>query len=161
MSKGAARKKELKKGNGKGMNKNVTMENTAKESLDLSQRLSEHFRLEEFVRSGTAISCGIDNLPSEREVENLRRLCREVLEPLRRRFGVIRITSGYRCQRLNRMVGGVSNSRHLQGRAADIHVSSMEVARKMVSFLKANTPCGELLLEHRPRTGARWIHVAL
>ena len=62
--------------------------------IDLNQRLSNHFRLSEFVDSGTARRLNIDNTPEPVHVERLRQLCLHVLEPLRRRFGVIRITSG-------------------------------------------------------------------
>ncbi len=72
-----------------------------------TMRLSTHFTLEEMISSGTAIRKGIDNRPSEEQTENLRRLCVNVLEPLRERFGVIRISSGFRTERLNGVRGGV------------------------------------------------------
>lgn len=92
-------------------------------TIDLNQNLSPHFRLNEFVASGTAIRHNIDNTPREEHVERLKALCENVLEPLRRRFGVIRITSGYRCEELNTKVGGAAGSQHLRGEAADINVS--------------------------------------
>lgn len=128
--------------------------------MDLNERLSDHFTLGELVRSGTALRHNIDNTPEPCHVENLRRLCHEVLEPLRRRFGVIRVTSGYRCPELNRRVGGAERSRHLSGEAADLHVASLEVAQKMMKFLDERTPHGELILEHVKKTGVRWIHVS-
>ena len=99
--------------------------------LTLDEHLSPHFTVGEFFRSGTAIRLGIDNNPDAHPgegistaevVENLRALCTEVLEPLRRRVGRVIVTSGYRCQELNKAVGGVWNSQHLKGEAADIFV---------------------------------------
>lgn len=78
-------------------------------------RLTKHFCLSEFTRSATAIRYGINNQPSEQQVQRLQALCQQVLEPLRRRFGVIRITSGYRSPELNVRVGGVPNSQHTLG----------------------------------------------
>lgn len=82
--------------------------------LTFDEHLSPHFTVGEFFRSGTAIRLGIENEPdahpedgltNEEVVENLRALCTEVLEPLRRRVGRVIITSGYRCQKLNKAVG--------------------------------------------------------
>lgn len=119
-------------------------------SLDM--KLSEHFSLGEFVRSSTAIKKGIDNMPGEEEVERLRQLCINVLEPLRRRFGVIRITSGYRCYRLNDAVGGARTSQHMYGEAADIHVGNTEIGKKMYEFIFANLVFDQLLLEVRGKS---------
>ena len=73
--------------------------------INLNQALTPHFTLAEFVRSGVAIRHNMANSPTPEVINNLRLLCENVLEPLRRRFGVIRITSGYRCKQLNTLVG--------------------------------------------------------
>ena len=90
-------------------------------------QLTQHFDLNEFTRSATAIANGIDNTldlakADDRKVaENLQYLCQTVLEPLREHFGMpVVVSSGYRCKELNRVVGGVWNSQHLTGEAADI-----------------------------------------
>lgn len=118
------------------------MENTLQDF-----QLSRHFMLSEFTRSATAIRHGIDNTPDADSVASLQNLCVNVLEPLRMRFGVIRITSGYRCLALNKKVGGSRTSQHLFGEAADIHVSSKEVAAKMFYFIKHNLDYDQMLLE--------------
>lgn len=83
--------------------------------------LSQHFRLSEFTRSATASARGIDNTPSASAIDNLRHLCQEVLEPLRRHLDrPVVISSGYRCKKLNQLVGGVRTSQHMTGEAADI-----------------------------------------
>ena len=122
--------------------------------------LTAHFSLREMCASGTAIRLGIENVPDEAVIKRLQQLCEHVLEPLRQRFGVIRITSGYRCERLNRAVGGVKNSQHLRGEAADIHVSDIEVGRKMFRFIKENLEFDQLLFEHIRENGVCWLHVS-
>lgn len=122
--------------------------------------LSEHFSLEEMTRSGVALKMRIDNNPAAEQVENLRQLCTNVLEPIRRRFGVTRITSGYRCPELNRAVGGAPDSQHMRGEAADIHVSGVEAARKMFDYVREHTDFDQLLLERRVRGGCVWLHVS-
>lgn len=119
------------------------MENTQQTDFQLSR----HFMLSEFTRSATAIRHGIDNTPDADSVAALQDLCINVLEPLRRRFGVIRITSGYRCLKLNQMVGGSRTSQHLFGEAADIHVGSLETARKYFYFIKDHLLFDQMLLE--------------
>ena len=84
-------------------------------------RLSEHFTLEEFVRSRKAQARGIKNEPPAEAVEGLKLLVQHILEPLRQAWGQpIFITSGYRSPALNRAVGGAHNSQHCLGQAADI-----------------------------------------
>src|SRR3712207_735158 len=73
-------------------------------------RLTPHFTLEEMTRSATACRYHVDNTPSPEAVHNLRRLCTKVLEPLRKEFGPIRVTSGYRSEWLNRMVGEIGRA---------------------------------------------------
>lgn len=131
-----------------------------KNRIDYNEKLAEHFTLGEMVRSATARRLNIRNVPNETHVECLRALCQQVLEPLRRRFGVIRITSGYRCPALNEAVGGVKNSQHMRGEAADIHCGSIDEARKMVVFMRENLVFDQLLLERIMGNGCCWIHVS-
>lgn len=129
--------------------------------LDLKQQLSEHFKLSEFTQSGTARRHKVKNVPGPREVERLRFLCVKSLEPMRRRFGVIRITSGFRCKKLNALVGGSPTSQHVLGEAADIHTGGRELSEKMFGFAKQNIPFDQLILEHNPAHGIYWLHISL
>lgn len=123
-------------------------------------RLSPHFTLEEMTASGTARRYAIDNTPQDVHIECLRNLCRTTLEPIRRRFGVLRITSGYRSPALNKRVGGATGSQHTRGEAADIHVSDRDAALKMAEYVRRHVNYDQLIVEHRRSTGAYWVHVS-
>lgn len=124
------------------------------------EQLSKHFTLWEMMRSGTAVRMNIKNVPDEQEKAALRQLCQHVLEPLRCRYGAITITSGYRCLRLNRAVGGVPTSQHMRGEAADIFIPNLEIARKYFDFIKNNTTFDQLIWEPRGADVPRWLHVS-
>lgn len=124
------------------------------------EQLSKHFTLWEMMRSGTAVRLNIKNVPDEQEKEALRQLCEHVLEPLRCRYGAIIITSGYRCLRLNRAVGGVPTSQHMRGEAADIFIPNLEIGRKYFDFIKNNTTFDQLIWEPRGADVPRWLHVS-
>ena len=128
--------------------------------VDLKQQLSEHFKLSEFTQSGTARRHKVKNVPGPREVERLRFLCVKSLEPMRRRFGAIRITSGFRCKKLNALVGGSPTSQHVLGEAADINVPNAEVGMKMYDYIRCNLDFDQLIYEQRRKTATRWLHVS-
>lgn len=88
--------------------------------------LSPHFTLRELCESRTAEEHGIANVPSEQEIENLRRLCQGTLEPLREALQLpVVITSGFRTKALNdKLAHSSERSQHMQGCAADFYVSS-------------------------------------
>ena len=122
-------------------------------------RLSNNFRLSEFTRSDTAKRLGIENeCSSVEQVLNLAYLCHMVLQPLRDKFGPIRITSGYRCPELNHAVGGASNSKHMRGEAADIYLPSVEKGLEYLAFLKTLPVVDELIWERKGNT--HWIDVS-
>lgn len=126
-------------------------------------RLSPHFSLGEFTRSGSHPE--VYNIPSHEAIANLKRLC-TWLEVLRLRAGgPIRINSGYRSPQLNRAIGGAANSNHLTGCAADIRVENMEqLLRYAVILLDISRDWhqdfDELLIEKK-RYGAIWLHFAV
>ncbi len=111
--------------------------------------LSRHFSLSEMTRSAMALKKNIDNTPDADAVEALQELCIHVLEPLRERFGVLKITSGFRSPAVNALVGGSRTSQHMKGEAADIFVSSLDVARKMFHFVRFNLEYDQMLMEMR------------
>ena len=124
-------------------------------------KLSKNFTLEELIRSNTAERMGIDNVPKdEKVVENLRSLCLEVLQPLRDYVSApVHINSGYRCPELNMAVGGVKNSQHCRGEAADIRIVSPKQGREWAAWIEDNCRFDQMLLE-RNKNGAVWLHVS-
>jgi len=109
--------------------------------------LSNHFTLQEFVTSNTAIRKGIDNTPSAEVVKNLRELCNQVLEPLREKLAKpVKVTSGYRSEKLNKLIGGAKNSQHCKGEAADIHVPGMTI-EELFQFCKEHLNYDQLIQE--------------
>ena len=122
-------------------------------------QLSKHFSLSEFERSATATKHGIDNHVPSQYIPTLEQLCKEILEPLRAFAGQpIIISSGYRCPRLNTLVGGVANSQHLSGEAADLHLPSLAEGREWFHWIATYCSYDQLLWERRGST--RWIHVS-
>ena len=121
-----------------------------------------HFTIEEMYASDTARRLGIDNKPTTQKMINLVYLCAYVLEPLRKAMGEpIKIGSGYRCEKLNRAVGGVYNSQHLKGQAADLCIDGdIKKGRRWFNYIKDHLPFDQLIWEHNPKTGSYWVHVS-
>ena len=129
--------------------------------------LSEHMTLAELTKTKT----GIENVPSEAQVENLRRVCRW-LERLRKRWNdkygdgddPIIINSGFRSEAVNKAVGGVPTSNHLTGCAVDIRCIGMEQALRYAAILldisdQSREDFDELLIEQK--RSVVWIHFAV
>jgi hypothetical protein len=132
--------------------------------MDLSKRLSKNFTLGEFLRSATAERhediVKEQYNPPEEVVANLAYLCSTTLQPIRDLFGVpLRITSGYRCKKLNELVGSSNRSQHLKGQAADCqlpskfltHPNTLRIREKIQDRVRTMT--GEPL---RPDTNANF-----
>lgn len=128
-------------------------------------KLTEHFNLCEFTRSATADKLHIDNTIPEELIPNLKNLCEQVLEPLREHFDTpVIISSGYRCPQLNKAVGGVPNSQHLKGEAADIILphSTLNTKHSTLNdwflWIIENACFDQLIWEKKG--SSRWIHVS-
>lgn len=119
---------------------------------------SDFFTLEEFTRSSTAKRLKIDNTPSDEVVRNIQYGVQMVLDPLRRILQTpITITSGYRCSALNKAVGGVANSWHTKGNAADLGIKDEEEAKAIFQVLKTLPSVDTVLFEHSKTS--IWMHV--
>ena len=118
-------------------------------------KLSENFYLNEFTISQEAERHGYRNEPNEKQTENLRLLCVNVLQPLREIINApIFINSGFRSFDVNTAVGGRFNSQHLEGKAADLVVPSMNLV-DVFNIVSQRFPFDQLILEF-----GKWIHVS-
>lgn len=117
--------------------------------------------MEELYASATATAKGINNKPSVQQMINLVYLCAFVLEPLRVAMGEpIKIGSGFRCQALNKAVGGVYNSQHMKGQAADLCIDGdRQKGRKWFNYIRDHLPFDQLIWEHNSK-GTYWVHVS-
>ena len=123
-------------------------------------KLTEHFSLEELTHSNKAKQLGIENKPSEDEVLRLINLCKNVLEPLRARVSKpINVSSGFRNEQLNQAVGGVKESQHRRGEAADVSVESWTARQLIGELLKANIDFDQAIDEEDFDKGDFWLHV--
>ena len=114
-------------------------------------KLSEHFQLSEFCNWKKYPQ----NIPTIQQISNMIYGCRQLLEPAREAIGCpIIINSGFRNADVNRRVGGVKNSQHLQGCAADIRPKDPQLFQRLVTFLKACEYTDQLL------TGPGWLHIS-
>ena len=113
-------------------------------------RLSPHFKLGEFLN----LNKYPQNVPTMQHVVNMTYGCLMLLEPARLLVGPIIINSGYRSPRVNTLVGGVKNSQHLLGQAADIRSKDPRQFQHLVDFLKAHDLTDQLL------TGNGWLHLS-
>ena len=127
-------------------------------------KLTTNFTMEELCRSATAERHGLRNWPEAgdeecRVRENLRSLCLDVLQPLREHVGgPIVVNSGYRSKEVNRLVGGVKNSQHLTGEAADLRIESTKQGREWAEWIMDNCDFDQMLLESNGRSV--WLHVS-
>ena len=124
-----------------------------------SARLSENFGLDEFTLSQEAVRRGIDNSvePGSETHKCLKRLCNEILEPLRAELGApIRITSGYRCPKLNVAIKGAPDSQHMSGQAADIVAGGKTPLQVCRAVKKLGLPYDQLIHEF-----GVWCHVSV
>lgn len=117
----------------------------------------KYFTIEEMTKSSTAKANGIDNTPSEEGVLKLQKLIEAVLDPLREWYGKpIKVNSGYRCEALNKAIGGAKSSQHMLGEAADITVGSKEENEKLFDYIKDNLEFDQLINE----SDFSWVHVS-
>lgn len=123
-----------------------------------------NFTYGELIHSDSAERLGIDNTPtSEAEWESLEQLAINILQPLRDKFGAIKINSCYRSRALNKAIGGSETSNHSLARAADIEAVDPNVSNmELLTYIYDNLPFYELIAEkldkNDPRAG--WVHVA-
>ena len=122
--------------------------------------MGKYFSIAELTKSSTAIKKKINNTPTKEVENNLNQLIDNILDPLREAWGQpIIVGSGYRCEALNKAVGGAAHSQHKLGQAADINTKSdsKEDNKKLFELIKQlKLPFDQLINEYN----YNWIHVS-
>ena len=121
--------------------------------------LSRNFTLSELIKSDTAIRKGINNNPNAEQIEKLKALCENILQPVRDHFGRVKVTSGFRSVELCEAIGSSSRSQHARAEAADFECPGVDNA-ELADWIHKNLPYDQLILEFytpgEPNSG--WIH---
>lgn len=125
-------------------------------------RLSDHFTLAEFTKSQTADRHGIDNTPDDAQIERLKILCENVLEPVRVHFGKsFTPSSGFRSEELCLKIGSKTTSQHAKGEAVDFEIPGVD-NKELAVWIADNLQFDQLILEYYkpgiPDSG--WVHVS-
>lgn len=125
--------------------------------------LSPHFTLKEMTKSATATRLGIPNIPDSFQFKNLKRVAQEILEPVREHYKTpFSPTSGFRCPKLNKAIGGAANSQHTRGEAVDFEVPGI-ANQDLAEWILRNMGFDQLILEYYdpdiPDSG--WVHVSV
>ena len=126
-------------------------------------QLSPNLNLKEATKSTTALRKGIDNTPSQAQVEALHAIATYVFQPLRDYFGVpIAVTSGYRSRRLNRAIGGSRASQHCNGEALDLDadVYGRVSNAQLFHYIREHLPYDMLIWELGNDSNPAWVHVS-
>lgn len=120
----------------------------------------KYFTIKELTKSDTALRHGISNVPNKQQENNLRKLVETVLDPLREKYGKpIIVTSGFRSEKLNLILGGAKTSQHQTGEAVDIRSveDTPEENKKIFDLIKElDLPFDQLINEYN----YDWIHVS-
>ena len=125
-------------------------------------KISNHVSFKEGVKSNTALRRGIDNTPNRYEQTNMEVTAEKIFEPLREWVGgPIKINSFYRCEELNRAIGGSSRSQHCQGRAIDLDDTfGYKTNAEMFEYIRNNLSFDQLIWEFGDDENPNWIHVS-
>lgn len=119
-------------------------------------KLGKYFTLEEMIRSQAASRNGIDNSPNNLQLDAMRALVRNILDPLRESLGrPVIVNSGFRNEAVNRLVGGSKSSQHRFGEAADIVVPGLTVTQVVNRIRDLKLPFDQVIDEF-----GSWVHVS-
>ncbi len=126
------------------------------------QRISEHCSYKEGVRSNTANRMGIDNIPNEEQLKNMKIIAEKLFEPIRAFMGrPIRINSFFRCPELNKAIGGSPYSQHCKGQAMDIDIPYGDNPNAQIyHYVKDNLDYDQMIWEFGDDNNPNWVHIS-
>jgi|TARA_R100000149_G_C5806966_1_gene91826 zinc D-Ala-D-Ala carboxypeptidase len=121
--------------------------------------LTRNFSLQELIKSDTAIRRGIDNNPNADQVEKLKVLCEQILQPVRDHFGRVRVTSCFRTPELCQAIGSSPNSQHARAEACDFECPGVDNA-ELSDWIHSQLDYDQLILEfYTPgEKNSGWVH---
>ena len=123
-------------------------------------KLSRNFSLSELIKSDTAIRLGIDNNPNADQIEKLKLLCENILQPVRNEWGVVSVSSGYRSPELCVAIGSSEKSQHARGQAADFECHTVD-NKQLFEWVTNELDYDQAILEFytgTPESG--WLHIS-
>ena len=125
--------------------------------------LTTNFTLAEMTASQVASRNGLNNNPTAGQIENLKKLCESILQPIRNHYDApVIVSSGFRSPELCIRIGSSIDSQHAKGQAADIQVVGID-NKALAKYIKENLDFDQLILEYYkeeegPHSG--WVHVS-
>tara|TARA_R100000995_G_scaffold84086_1_gene61715 strand:+ start:4546 stop:5004 length:459 start_codon:yes stop_codon:yes gene_type:complete len=125
-------------------------------------KISNHISYKEAVHSNTAIRRGIDNIPNEKQLANMKLLAEKVFEPVREWVGKpIKVNSFFRSPKLNTAIGGSSKSQHCLGQAIDIDDTfGYKTNAEMYHWIKDNLEFDQMIWEFGDEDNPNWVHIS-
>ena len=123
---------------------------------------ASYFTIQELTASATALREGIDNRPSKCAYHLLHVLVDQLLDPIREAWGEpIVVSSGYRCKELNMLIGGVKNSHHMLGCAADLIAGNKADHRRLFRIIVQMQQAGQIKFTQLiAEDNYRWLHIS-
>ena len=124
--------------------------------------LSKYMTLAEAVKSDTALRKGIDNTPNDAQIKAMQTLSLLVYDPLVEKFGKIPFQSFFRCEKLNKAIGGASSSQHVKGEAIDLDADGMTdlTNNQLFDYIRENLQFDQMIKEFGGEDSPAWIHVS-
>ena len=128
--------------------------------------LSTNFTLKELIHSNIARQKGLKNEPNESQIENLKLLCTEILEKVREKLNTpLYISSGFRSEKINTLVGGSKTSQHLLGQAADIQIfdkklTNTDLFNIIVEMIRSGEITTGQCIAEKVGGEISWVHIS-
>jgi zinc D-Ala-D-Ala carboxypeptidase len=121
-------------------------------------KISENISLLDATKSQTAIRDGIDNTPNETQLACMVLLSEKIYEPVKKACSGAFISSFFRCEKLNKKIGGAKGSQHEKGEAMDIDSNGFN--NEIFHFIKNNLVFDQLIAEFLTGNEPSWVHVS-
>lgn len=122
-------------------------------------KISEKYTISDITRSQTATQMGYQEqfTPPQEVIDAASLVCNQILDKIPYPFVT---NSFYRCQRLNKRVGGSKTSDHMKGQAVDIDTRNDANNALIYNWIKDNLEFDQLIWEYGDDTNPDWVHVS-